>query len=217
VTAAEKRCLGELDLDGKTVFDIGGFRGTHALFFARRVGESGRVITFEPHPENCAEILAELARSGVSNVELRSTAIGCRNEMLEFAYPDDRGLGSAHPGIKARLFRDEQAQPVTIEVQTLDSEIAAGQLPEPDFVKIDVEGMELDVLHGMRDTASRRKPALFVEIHGVDAPDEEANARRVIGWLIECGYRITHVSSGQPIPDLESARRVHPGQHVFCV
>ncbi|UCF62445.1 MAG: hypothetical protein JSV37_07030, partial [Anaerolineaceae bacterium] len=49
LTDEEKFLLG-LDFTGKTVYDIGGYIGIHTLFFARAVGESGTVITFEPNP-----------------------------------------------------------------------------------------------------------------------------------------------------------------------
>ena len=57
----------------------------------------------------------------------------------------------------------------TVPMNWIDREISESSLPEPDIVKIDVEGVELDVLHGMTETIARRKPRLFVEIHGSDA------------------------------------------------
>ena len=47
-------------------------------------------------------------------------------------------------------------------MNSIDRGINESSLPEPDIVKIDVEGVELDVLHGMAETIARRKPRLFV-------------------------------------------------------
>jgi Methyltransferase FkbM domain len=83
--------------------------------------------------------------------------------------------------------------------------------PPPDFVKIDVEGLELAVLEGMAETVREAKPAIFVEIHGRNLEAKEANARRVIEWLHDHVYDILHVESGQTVtPDSpEIAREGH--------
>lgn len=214
--SAEERCLRDLDLRGSTVFDIGGFEGTHALFFASCVGSTGRVFTFEPHPQNREAIRACLERNGVSNVEVRDTAVGRRSERLEFAYPNDRGLGSADPEIKSRLVHEHDVRRLTLEVRTLDGEVAAGRLPDPNLVKIDVEGLEYDVLVGMTDIARRCQPMLFIEVHGASEDQEKTNAGRVIGWLRDHGYRLRHVQSDRAIRRRGRSQPVYAGEHLFC-
>lgn len=174
------------------------------------------VFAFEPHPDNPARILAMLAATGLSNVDLRDYAVGRRSESLEFVYPGDLGRGSADRQIKSRLLQESHAQHLTIEVRALDAEIAEGRLPDPDFVKVDVEGLEFDVLDGMSDTARRCKPGLFVELHGADTAQEAANYRRVLGWLLERGYRVTHVESGRALRGAENVDGLYAGQHLHC-
>jgi FkbM family methyltransferase len=215
--SAEERCLSGLALEGRAVFDIGAFDGAHTLFFASRVGPSGRVVTFEPHPANRATILSTLERYGMTNVDVRDVAVGRASETMEFVYPDDLGRGSADPEIKRALLADGHCRRCTFPVRTLDSEIAAGRVPEPDLVKVDVEGLEYDVLLGMRDTVARSRPALFIEIHGANDAQESANYRRVAGWLIERGYRVRHVESGRRIRRPNRVKGCYAGQHLYCV
>jgi FkbM family methyltransferase len=214
--SAEERCLSTLDLNGRTVFDVGGFVGDHTLFFADRVGPTGRVLTFEPHPENCATILARVARAQFANVDVRQAAVGSQIGSLEFVYPDDRGLGSADPQIKSRLLRELGGVRLSFPVKVLDREIEAGRVPEPDFVKIDVEGWEYDVLVGMDETARRGKPVIFVELHAANDAQEIANYRRVITWLVDHRYVVKHVESGRTLRSANDASECYAGQHLLC-
>lgn len=215
--APEHRLLEGLDLGGRTVFDVGAFQGWHTLFFASRVGPAGRVVTIEPHPANRATIARQLSRYGFGNVELRDYAAGSEAGVLEFVYPDDLGRGTADPLVMERILASEPARRKTFAVRALDEEIAAGRLPEPDLVKLDVEGLEHDVLRGMEATVRRRAPALFVEVHAASDPHERENYRRVARWLLEHGYDVTHVESGRRISDPSETERCYAGQHLYCV
>jgi hypothetical protein len=151
-------------------------------------------------------------------VDLRPTAIGGRRESREFVYPeDDLGRGSADPQIMSKLLQEPRARRLTFEVDTLDAEIADGELPDPDLVKVDVEGLERDVLDGMGETAGRCKPTLFVELHGASMAQERENYRSVLEWLFDRGYRVTHVESGRVLRSTRKLDDLYAGQHLCCV
>jgi len=214
--SAEERTLRAIDLSGRTVFDVGAFDGAHTLFFAERVGTGGRVFALDPHPDNRARISAVLSRVGVSNVSVRGYAAAARRGRIELVYPEDLGRGSADPRIKSRLLAEPGARRLTAEARDLDTEIARGRLPEPDLIKLDVEGYEGEVLEGLSATARRRRPALFVELHGADSAQEAANYRRVLGWLSEHDYSVTHVESGRLLRDPREVKGLYAGQHLHC-
>ncbi len=90
-------------------------------------------------------------------------------------------------------------QSVKVTVDTLDNQ--AREL-SPTFIKVDVEGMEVDVLRGARETLARSMPALFVEIHGTNEASKRTRAEGVIRLLLDAGYRCLQV---------ESRRWVEPG------
>jgi hypothetical protein len=85
----------------------------------------------------------------------------------------------------------------------------------PDFLKIDVEGLEMAVLEGMRQVAATHKPSIFLELHGWGAEDKLANGARVLEWLREQGYEVLHVESSQPIAS-NAPEPVSEG-HLYCV
>jgi len=195
----EDAFLQSLDFAGQTIFDVGGSLGIHTIFFASRAGPDGRVVTFEPDPVSYEHILANLAVNELSNVVVRNVGVAKRPGQLDFAYPADRGRGSADPESLKHRAGDPSVQLLTVPVTSIDAELRSGQAPVPDFVKIDVEGLELAVLEGMADTIRQAKPAIFVEIHGWGLVAKEANSRRVVQWLHDHGYKMQHVESDQAI------------------
>jgi FkbM family methyltransferase len=193
---AEQRFLGQLDLGGRVVYDVGADDGVLTLFFANRVRPDGVVVAFEPHPESYHRIAEHVQLNELANVIVRNVAVGEASGERGFTYPIDRGYGSAEPGIKAKLEAIGGTRDLRLPVIALDDEIAGHSLPEPDFVKVDVEGMELEVLAGMRTLVTTRKPEVFIELHGASSEAKRTNASAVLNFLFEHRYEIFHVETG---------------------
>jgi len=213
--APEERFLSNLELEGKTVFDVGADQGTYTLFFARRVGEHGRVVTFEPNPESHRRIVANVELNGLRNVEVRRLGLGAEKQTSTLVFPvGEPARGSAEPRILAQILRETNARVVQVELDSLDAQIAGAGLPLPELVKIDVEGLEMDVLRGMTETLRTRRPALFVEVHGADTQSKDDNARQLASFLLDFEYDLLHVESGEAITlaNVATARR----GHLYC-
>ena len=178
--------LRSLDFKGKTVYDVGGHVGLKTMFFAREVQETGNVVTFEPNPKSYAAILDHINLNGLSNVRVIQMGLGSKRETLKFLVPGSSGLGSASLEKQKQYLMQKDIQVFYIEVDTMDNQIATNILPKPDFVKIDVEGLEIEVLHGMIQTISKYRPAIFVELHGV-------REREVVEFLLDHCYKIHQV------------------------
>jgi len=213
---AEETFLRSLDFAGKTIFDIGGFQGIFTLFFADRAGPQGRVVAFEPDPVNYGHILRNVAINGLSNVVVHNVGVGGEPGELEFAYPSDRrAWGSAHPDHLNLHGEDRGVERVTLPVTSIDAQLRSGEDSAPDFVKIDVEGLELDVLEGMAETVAMHRPEIFVELHGWGLEAKEANSRRVLEWLDAHGYTARHVESDRRVT-ADDAAQAFEG-HLYCV
>lgn len=194
----EEQFLQSLDLQGKTVYDIGGYVGLVALFFSRAVGRSGRVLTFEPNPRNYEELGRNLMLNNCANVTTFPVAVGDRDERTEMVTdPIWPTRGSIETARKEALSRRGGAESLAIEVVQLDRFIEQRKLPKPDFIKIDVEGFERQALEGMAGTLKKWKPALLVEMHGV-APNEVAT------FLLSNGYALRHIESDTDITSPDS-------------
>jgi len=211
----EERCLVGLNLSGATVYDVGGYEGIYTIFFARAVGVTGKVVTYEPNPINQDKIRKNIAVNNFHNVYLRPIGLGRARQREKLAYfASDPGTGSVEPRIKSKILQGGAADIVEVEIDSLDNEIVSQGLPKPDFIKVDVEGLEVDVLQGMSETLRKYKPALFIEMHGVDDPAKGENAHKVINILTDYKYTFHHVESGKTVT-LENVFDAMRG-HIYC-
>ena len=197
----EERFLRSLDLAGKVVYDVGAFEGINTIFFAERAGALGQVVAFEPHPQTFEQLLGNVRVNGFNNVTALPLAVGREPGELHFTVAEGgRGKMSASASLSEKIAREGQhVETLAIPVTSIDAAIESRRLPTPDFVKIDVEGLEQDVLLGMKGTVEAHRPELFVELHGVGEDGKRENARRVVASLLEAGYRLRHVEEGRPI------------------
>lgn len=212
----EERFLMRLELKGKTIYDIGGHIGFLTLFFARSVGNTGKVITFEPNPESCAKLQENVRLNNFVNVEIKGIGLGKKREKRALAVRrEEPATGSMKENIQSKILKEKWTKTFQVEIDSLDSQIELNSLPKPDFVKIDVEGMEFDVLCGMSETINKCKPSLFIEIHDADAERKIEHVQRVVDLLISYRYSIYHLESGQEITT-KSAQLAKKEGHLYC-
>ena len=153
--AAFKPCVRQ----GATVIDVGANVGAYTLLFATWAGSSGRVVAFEPSAASRAGLERHLRLNGLSDrVSVRAEAAADTTGTVAFR---DAGTDGDNRILPAP---DDAARPVPSV--SLDDFCASHGLA-PDVIKIDVEGAELAVLRGARQTIAAResKLALFVELH----------------------------------------------------
>jgi FkbM family methyltransferase len=205
----EEKFLLDLDWEGQTVYDVGGYEGVFTLFFSKSVGSAGRVFTFEPNPANCQRINENIRLNRLTNVQLLQIGLGAgkgKNQLV--FWPDEPARGTINASYQKSLRQKKETACIEIEIDSLDSQIVSNPLPPPDFVKIDVEAAELEVLEGMSRTLNTCRPRLFIEIHsGVDV-------KRLTHGLLEKGYRLLHVESKTFI-DSANTHIAYNG-HLYC-
>lgn len=210
----EEKWLTDLDLNGCVVYDIGSFEGIFTMFFARAVGPAGKVVTFEPHPRNADKVVENVRLNNFQNVEVRRIALGKESSKAILASrSSETGTASLHDSIQGDILKGRHAETFEVEVDSLDRQVARHNLPAPDLVKIDVEGLEMDVLLGMRETMQAHKPNLFIEIHDYLA-EETASLRREVEFLIANGYSVFHVEAGSTVGSPEEI--VANAGHLYC-
>ena len=213
--SAEERFLDSLSLEGQTVYDVGGSEGVFTLFFARRVGATGRVVTFEPNPRNVKKITENVRLNGFSQVSVRPIAVGSAPGHATLVFPsDETARGSLESHIADDIRKEKDVHAIEVEIDTLDRQIAAG-LPMADFVKLDVEGLERDVLDGMQMLVTTRRPRLYIEIHGADPERKLDNVTSVASFLWKAGYDVLHVESGSRLTTTAQLPVAIRG-HLYC-
>jgi len=150
----------------------------------------------------------------LNNVELLRIGIGNKQEIKTLAvrkyYP---GSGSMEDYIKSGIMR-EKYKTFQVEVDTLDHCIEKKDLPKPDLIKIDIEGMEYNALLGMAETLNKHKPLLYIEIHGSNERNKIENIRKILSFIDSHDYSIYHVESKQKIKN-DNYLMAKEG-HIFC-
>lgn len=192
----EERLLLKLPLQGKVVYDVGAHTGAYTLFFSRQVGASGAVVAFEPHPRSHAILRRNLACNRIGNARALRYALGAASGSRPlYALPGMSTTASLAPEASTPLRRCVGA----VEMEPLDRLVGRLQLPPPSFIKIDVEGMELDVLRGASDTLQRCRPDLLIEVHGASHRHKSECIRQVALLLAPWGYRLLHAETGAAV------------------
>jgi FkbM family methyltransferase len=162
--------------EGGTVIDVGANLGSHTMGFADKVGPTGSVLALEPQRPIFNMLCGSSALTGRSWIDARNVAAGrtLRTDTiarLDYDQPNNFG-GLALGAYPTRAVYD------TVVVEPLDS----FRLTRCDLIKIDVEGMELDVLKGAMKTISKCAPVIVAE----------ANELAVVDWLADRGYTLYH-------------------------
>ena len=196
---AETRFLRALNVGGKVVYDIGAFEGLLTMFFSRR---ARYVIAWEPNPESRRRLLTNLRLNGLSNVLVRDVGLADAPGDATLVYDPLMPGAASGAGAVASQIRDSAPTfaEVGMRVATLDDEVRTQALPPPDFMKIDVEGMELPVVLGAQRTIGAHRPQIYIELHGAEQEDKRRNAREVVALLWSWGYcDLIHVETGEAL------------------
>ena len=169
---SEASMFGHFLKPGMTAVEVGANIGAHTLALAELVGPRGRVLAFEPQRVVFQMLCANLAVNGIEHVDAHWAAVGkASGEITVPRLPAT--IRNNFGGIAIGGERGD-----AVRLVTLDSL----ELPACDFLKVDVEGMEHDVILGARDTIRRTRPTISLE------NDREEKSAALIQLLWDLDY-----------------------------
>lgn len=201
------------------VVDVGVNVGAVTLLMARLVGSGGRVLAVEPGPPLVERLRANLALNPAVADRVTIHQVGLSDApgtLIWQPNQSDIGNASLHP--------DSGPGGITVPVTTLDALAASWALDRLDFIKIDVEGMELEVLRGARRTLETLRPVVLFETMEVfRVLRRERTGIADLFAEIECllhevGYRLCALRPDGTLEDVTSAGLPYntlgiPGRH----
>jgi FkbM family methyltransferase len=167
---------------GDIVIDIGAYIGWYAIQSARAVAPSGRVIALEPDAANRRQLDKNLLLNGISNCEVIPMA----------AWSVDGTIGWHTDDVPVWRRVDGNDTSASIQAVSVDSLVSRLALPRVDWIKMDIEGGEIEALKGAEGVLKRFHPALFIEIHETLEP--------VSRFLAGLGYSLEKSEFDEP-PD----------------
>jgi len=181
---AELDIISGLVRQGFVALDVGAFLGTHTLALASMVGSAGRVHSFEPREAIRAILERNVHRNGLQTVTVHPCALGARTGSLELPTIDINS--ETNFGGLALVGAVEIGQPAeSIRIERLD-DLVCGPI---DFIKIDAEGMEADVLAGALALLTTSQPVLMAECNDLE------HGSRVLRTCLDLSYEVYGVLS----------------------
>ena len=173
---------------GGVLYDVGANVGFFTLLGARIVGESGRVIAFEPVPACARAVARNIELNGLTQAEIREVAVGAADGEARLLVVGEASW--SHMESTRKRHRDVRAE-LDVTVVSIDGLVATGTIPPPDVLKIDTEGAEIEIVEGMRETLKRHGPAIICELHDTN--------ERFAALMDELDYRVTNLDGPEPI------------------
>ncbi len=166
---------------GMKIADIGAHIGYYTLLLTRCAGPSGCVVSFEPSPANYALLKKNVELNCLPNVRLFPEAVFSRTGEITINVPED-----VHNSGDASIRHMNGSKPLRIKAITLDTFCASSGF-QPDFLKMDVEGAEYEVLIGGQQAIAQFRPQMLIELHHFD---RNVDAHPVPDLLAQWAYDI---------------------------
>ncbi len=170
--------------EGMTILDIGTNIGETLLQFARLSGPGGKVIGFEPVPENYRKCLQNCSLNNFKTIRVEQLALSDKPETLFFEEATNRNSGGIF------MHRQQQSGSSAVQALTLDEFVRKENISKVDLVKIDVEGFETNVLKGASYTCTSFHPVLFVEVDRQNLHRQGSSAEELHEIIRKYGYSI---------------------------
>ena len=201
---------------GDKVFDIGAHKGAYLYYMSKLVGKSGKVYAFEPQ-SLLYEYLLTIKALFSSEIILENLALSDSSKEQVLNIPAHKNENKSSPGASLsnnfegqKIIKTELIQSVSLDEYCKHSNI------RPDFLKIDVEGHELEVLKGAAEILKSYKPGLLVEIEERHIGHEKLN--ETINFLLSFGYN-GYFFKGKdklPLSEFNPVFHQNPGTKPYC-
>jgi len=173
--------------EGMVCLDVGANIGYYAFLESKQVGDSGKVIAMEPSPRNFQQLKKNSELNNSSNVDIYNYAAGDKEGTVEFVVSKLSNLSKVVvPGRKI----PEGCEIIQVPLIKIDSFIQEKGITNVDFVRMDVEGYEINVFDGMWDTIKKFKPIIQMEFH--IPPIDQKEQLKFFTTLKDLGYEIKH-------------------------
>jgi methyltransferase, FkbM family len=172
--------------DGWVTFDIGAYIGFYSMLLGKLCGPHGRVIAFEPIESLQNRILLSAKANKLANIHVESLAVGESSGMRKlWIHEDVKG----YFGTSSSLVRSKGKLERVVKMISIDEYICLNQLSRVDFIKIDVEGAEIEVLKGAKKTLKQFNPIVLIEFNTAEDLEHGKEFLSSVGYVYkEIGF-----------------------------
>jgi FkbM family methyltransferase len=182
---------------GQTLFDIGANVGYYTLLGAEAVGAGGAIHAFEANPKVFKVLRENVERNRFHKLSLNQVALTDANGQIEFS------IDNVNPGSSSISGRGASSVTrVSVPSLILDSYVDRNSVTSVDVIKIDVEGSEVMVFRGGKQTLSRFRPDIVGEFSKDMMTRESGGGEELVELFASLGYRAFRLErdGAAPIP-----------------
>lgn len=190
--------------EGNVFIDIGANVGSYTLVAAKHVGETGKVIAFEPVGTAYDRLIENISLNNIANIEPERKAVYNKNQNLELHIASNKNLGMSS------IYHHDTESGLIEKVGAIrfDDYISDHSIDRIDLIKIDIEGSEMFALQGMKESLEKFKPEIFIELKDEAFQHSDYSVNHVVEFLTRLGYKQYAVDeNGNLIPDLDKRRK----------
>lgn len=174
--------------EGNNFFDVGANVGYYSVLASKKVGASGKVFSFEPDKENLALLHENVMLNELNNIKVFDLALGITEGLIDFKSSKN------HKGISAVTVSEEERGDYKVNITTLDSFVLQNSITNIDFIKIDVEGYEMNVLNGGKNVLSNSvNTKMFVELNPQSLRKVGHTCAELIGLIESLGFNVVSI------------------------
>ena len=164
---------------GEIVIDCGADVGDFTMYASKTVGPSGKVIAFEPDPLIYDRLKFNVELNKLNNIMLVKKGVWSENTTLRFMSAKDKP--------RSFLFNETNDGVIEIPVVSIDNELKGLKIEKVDFIKMDVEGAELEAIKGAAHTLGSNKVDLAIASYHM--LDGQMSCFKLEKMLLEAGYK----------------------------
>lgn len=183
---AEWRFVERFLQERMTALDIGAHHGFYTILASKRVGPSGRVIAFEPSARERRRLSFHVKLNNCGNVKVEPFALSNEDRETTLFLADTReaAFNSLRPPAVSSPTRR-----ITVRAITLDHYLEKERIDRVDFIKIDAEGAELEILKGMKGLLNQNSsPVIMAEVTDIRTQAWGYPASAIYDYLTERDY-----------------------------
>ena len=191
-------------VENPIVFDVGANIGTFATWVATAIEKSnGKLYCFEPQRLIHQMLCGNMAMNNIFNVYTYELALGNEEKYIEiddivYNKPGSFGSVTLTDIDMSTTYKTDPTKKQRIKMTTIDNFVLEHQLPKVDYIKVDAEGLDIEVLDGAKNTIAKYSPDLFVEFLNLGSSrtgDTRYEGKdRLEAYLKNLGYTVVLVN-----------------------
>ncbi len=192
------------------IIDIGANIGQTSLYIAQHLRDYNcEIYAFEPFPSTFKKLTQNINDNEFKNIKLFNQAVGNSNSEINMVEACETNSGS---------YRNFSSNDSSEKSKTLVKQIKLDQQIESfnfvNFIKIDVEGYEFEVLKGAEEIIKKMKPLLFVELNDTNLKNQNSSAIEVLNFIKQLGYN--KILQAETDLDIHTINLENCSMDIFC-